>query len=250
MEAKERAVFDWSDSPHEFLDHMAEWTPPRRTQLAGVAIRLPEEGPTIEWRLSAQAARITSNKFSGQHANDNQEWPLAKLLRTEGNAHCMQLAERFRALWDTAHQPVQLIGTAADNLYVVHNQDGEGRSKGVKRLRGKKAQIDTPAKQRVRTNDETKKRAAPIAKKWNGDAPLIAAIDAKVELGMIRAKLAVTSQIIDAFESLVVEGKTLEETGLSLGFGTKGAKGAARALMMTGFEIVDRFWQARKRIAE
>lgn len=233
-------VFDRKTTEAPIVDKKAEWTPPRQNSARGVAVRLDGDGPTIEWRMSAQAARITSNKYSGQAANDNQDWPLAKLLRTEGNEHCLSLAERYRDLHDTATRPTQLIGKEADNLYVVENVDEEGKSKGVKVLKGKKASVDL---------QPARNRAAPVPKKWQGDWPILASIDAKRELAIIRAKLAYVPKILDAFEWSVVDGLTLEEIGKRLGAGSKGAKGEARARVFDGFEIVDRHWRAQGRRA-
>ncbi len=129
------------------------------------------------------------------------------------------------------------------DLFIVRNEDKDGRDKGQKVVTGKKAIMDTTARRAVATNDETKKRAASVPKKWNGDWPILAAIDAKRELAVIRAKLAYVPKILDAFEWSVVDGLTLEEIGKRLGAGSKGAKGEARARVFDGFGIVDRYWE-------
>lgn len=240
MIQSEIPVFDRRDMLPQIIEASTEWTPPRAINVRGVAIRLDGDGPTVEWRTAAQAARITSNKYSGQAANDNVDWPLAKLLRTEGNAHCLALAERYRDLHETATRPTELIGKEADNLYVVENIDEDGRSKGVKVLKGKKASVDVQPRRNM---------AAPVPKKWNGDWPILAAIDARRELAIIRAKLAYVPAIIDGFEWSVLDGLTLEEIGKRLGAGSKGAKGEARARVFDGFGIVDRHWQAQRKAA-
>lgn len=233
-------VFDRRDTLPEIIEPITGWTPPRTNHVRGVSVRLDSDGPTIEWRTAAQAARITSSKYSGQAANDNQDWPLAKLLRTEGNGDCLALAERYRDLHDTATRPTQLVGKEADNLYMVENVDQDGKSKGVKVLKGKKASVDVQPRRNM---------AAPVPKKWNGDWPILAAIDAKRELAIIRAKLAYVPKILDAFEWSVLDSLTLEEIGKRLGAGSKGAKGEARARVFDGFEIVDRYWRAQGRKA-
>lgn len=226
-----------------------EWAPRRTVRAPGVTVRLPTDGPSLQWRLDAQAARLTSNRYRGQAVNDNADWPLQKLLRTEKNEACLGLAIRYRDLHDMATRPCQLIGRETDNLYVVHNQDEEGNDKGPKVVTGKKANIDTPARRSAIAGDETKKRAAPVPKKWNGDWPILTAIDAKRELAYLRAKLAYVPNILDAFEWSVVDGETLEEIGKRLGAGSKGAKGEARARIFDGFGIVDRYWSAQRRRA-
>jgi len=234
----ETAVFDRRDMLPEIIEPANDWTPPRQAVRDSSKITAIEDGPTVEWRMDAQAARLTSNKFSGQAANDNLDWPLQKLLRTECNAECLALAERYRDLYDTAHQPTQLIGKEADNLFMVENTDEEGTSKGVKVVRGKKATADT---------QPTRNLAGPVPKKWNGDWPLLAALDAKRELAILRAKLGYVPKMLDAFEWAVCDGLTLEQIGKRLGAGSKGAKGEARARIFDGFEIVDRHWRAQRR---
>jgi hypothetical protein len=199
---------------------------------------------------SAPALRgIRLTNSAGKHANDNNDWPLAKLLRTERNDACLALAERYRALCDTATMPTQLIGREATNLFLVHREDDNGKSKGVKVVRGRKADLDTPAKRIVMAGTDGRPNAVPVPKKWNGDHAILAAIDARRELAILRARLAYVPKILDAFEWAVCDGLTLEAVGKRLGAGSKGAKGEARARIFDGFEIVDRFWRGRRRAA-
>lgn len=240
-------VFDRRDRLPEIRDTPSDWAPTRSKKLPGVSFRLANDGPDVGWRLDAQAARLTSNNYSGQAANDNQDWPLQKLLRTEGNEHCLTLSQRYRDLHDTATRPCQLVGREAQDLYVAHNEDEDGRDKGHKVVTGRKANIDTPSRRAIIASDECKKLAAPVPKKWNGDWPLLAAIDAKRELAVMRAKLAYVPSILDGFEWAVIDGLTLEAIGKRLGAGSKGAKGEARARIFDGFGIVDRYWQVKRR---
>lgn len=105
--------------------------------------------------------------------------------------------------------------------------------------------MDTAPRRIVMAGSETKTRAAPVPKKWNGDWPLLASIDAKRELAVLRHRLAYVAKILDAFEWAVVDSLTLAEIGARLGAGTKGAKGEARARIFDGFGIVDRFWRSQ-----
>ncbi|MBB2720571.1 hypothetical protein EFR00_17550 [Rhizobium sophoriradicis] len=247
---EEIPVFDRRDTILPIVQSADEWAPGRaRIKSKGIHLRLPNDGPDIEWRQAAQAARLTSNTLRGQHANDNEDWPLAKLLRTERNETCMALAERYRALHDAATMPTELIGREATNLFLVHREDGNGKSKGVKVVAGRKANLDTPAKRIAMAGVDGKAMGAPVAKKWNGDQAILAAIDAKRELAILRARLAYVPKILDAFEWAVCDGMTLEAIGKRLGAGSKGAKGEARARIFDGFEIVDRFWRDRRRAA-
>ena len=241
MAESEIPVFDRRDAIPTIIEAITEWEPPRSSTVRGVAIRLDGDGPAIEWRSAAQAARLTSNKYSGQAANDNVDWPLAKLLRTEANTHCLALAERYRDLHDTAARQTQLVGKEVDDTFhLVQRFDEDGKPKGLKVVTGKKAAVNA---------QPSRNRAAPVPKKWQGDWPLLAAIDAKKELAIIRAKLGYVPKILDAFEWSVVDSLTLEEIGKRLGAGSKGAKGEARARVFDGFELVDRYWRAQDRKA-
>lgn len=236
-------VFDRRDTLPTLVDGTDDWQPTRtRIRARGVTVKLPSDGPSEDHRIRAGQAWYSSHFFSGQAANDNQDWPLAKLLRTEKNEHCLALAERFRDLHDTAETPL-LAGREAADLYVVHNVDDDGKDKGAKVLTGRKANIDTAPRRIVMAGSETKARSAPVPKKWQGDWPLLASIDAKRELAVLRHRLAYVPKILDAFEWAVVDGLTLAEIGARLGAGSKGAKGEARARIFDGFEIVDRFWR-------
>ena len=127
-----------------------------------------------------------------------------------------------------------------DTFHLVQRFDEDGKPKGLKVVTGKKAAVNA---------QPSRNRAAPVPKKWQGDWPLLAAIDAKKELAIIRAKLGYVPKILDAFEWSVVDSLTLEEIGKRLGAGSKGAKGEARARVFDGFELVDRYWRAQDRKA-
>lgn len=257
---KELPVFDRRDTlPAIHLDD-GEWTP-RRTRVKRGDVVLMAGDPVPKIFLSVAPhdeierfrtngmAWYSSNGFNGQAANDNEDWPLQKLLRTEKNYHCLQLATRYRDLHDTASQPTQLIGKEAENLFLVENQAEEGRSKGVKVVTGKKVSVDTVPTKKTPAAENTRKLAVPVPKKWNGDLPILAAIDAKRELAILRYNLSYVPAILDAFEWSVVDGLTLEEVGKRLGAGSKGAKGEARARIFDGFGILDRYWRTHDRLA-
>lgn len=244
-------VFDRRDTPTAIQLDEGTWSPRRTRRKRGdVVLMAGDPLPKIFLSIATQAeleqfrtngtAWYSSERFNGQAANDNEDWPLQKLLRTERNDHCLQLATRYRDLHDTASRPTQLIGKECDNLFLVENHDEEGRPKGVKVVTGKKAQVDTEPRRNM---------ATPVPKKWNGDWPILAAIDAKRELAIVRAKLAYVPTILDAFEWSVVDGLTLDEIGKRLGAGSKGAKGEARARVFDGFGILDRYWRAQDRLA-
>ncbi|MBB4002636.1 hypothetical protein [Aurantimonas endophytica] len=223
-------------------DDSGEWSPPaRRLSIPGLVVRLPGDGPTIEHRLKAQAAWITSSRYSGQAANDNQDWPLAKLLRAEGDEHHLRLAERYREMHEAAHAVTDLIGRdASEGLYTAHRTDIDASSgklvdKGVRKV-GKAARAE--AHRGLRTEpSHPRPMSKPIPKPWEGDAVLIRQIDAQRELAQAQKALG---PLCVAFEAAVVGNDTLEEIGRAHGAGNKtGAKGAGRALVFLGFHELE-----------
>lgn len=250
----ETPVFDRRETPCVLPKIELDWQPLRRFTVRGASVTVACQGDpdpmpheddyeAVDRFIQRGSAWYSSEHYSGQAANDNKDWPLEKLLLTEKNEACLRLARRYRDLQDSATRPTQLIGQEADNLYVVINQDKAGKSKGVKVVTGRKANTETAPTRSKALTDQTKKRAAAVPKKWNGDWPILSAIDAKRELAFLRAKLAYVPKILDAFEWAVCDNLTLAEIGERLGAGSKGGKGEARARIFDGFGIVDRYWR-------
>ena len=242
------AVFDVARELPALVDEKGDWTPSKTKALPGVPVfRCGSDGPSTECRIKAQAVWTTSNRYSGQHVNDNKDWPLAKLLRAENNHHCLALAERYRAVFDAANEPCGLLGKdVADNVYIMTDlrldaSTGKMVDKGAKKVTGRKARLDDPAARSVNADpDKTKKRAKPVPKRWNGDWPLLHKIDTSRELADAQAALGWLRQ---AFEAAVCGGETLEAIGREHGVGNQaGAKGAGRALVYLGLQCIDEFW--------
>lgn len=244
-------VFDRRDTLPAILDTDTDWAPPRKHARRGVIIRMAGDPcRSFAWDRASEAERelwrhngaavYSAQWYDGQAANDNEDWPLQKLLRTEKNDYCLALAERYRAMHDIAMRPTSLLGREPVSLYLVQNVDSEGNHKGPKVTTGKKATVDT---------QPTRNRATPVPRAWTGDAALIATIDARSELAVLRHKLAYVPKILDAFEWAVCDNLTLAEIGARLGAGSKGAKGEARARIFDGFGIVDRYWRQQDRAA-
>ncbi len=251
------AVFDAARMPTRLTDATDDhtWSPPRLKGRRGIpVIRYGIDGPSVEHRVRAQAAWISSQRFSGQAANDNEDWPLAKLLRTEGQDDLLALAERYREMHDAAMSPTENRGTdAGDNIYLLADtrldeSTGALIDKGTKKVTGKKARLDETPRQALRTRaDQPRALAAPVAKKWNGDWPLINKIDAGRELAAAQAALG---PVREAFEAAVIGGETLETIGRDHGVGNKtGAKGAGRALVYLGLQFLDEHWRKPHRRA-
>jgi hypothetical protein len=245
-------VFDVAEESRELprlVDKQGEWCPPRQAGKRGRSVfRFGIDGPSDEHRVRSGVSFYSSGRYSGQHANDNQDWPLKKLLNTEGNDHCLALAERYRAMHDAANNPHDLIGKdLADNIYLMQRTDldeatGKLMDKGTKKVIGKKARLDMPATRTIIADpDKIKKRGKPIAKKWQGDWPLLNHIDAGRDLSRAQAALG---WLREGFEAAVIGSETLEAIGRDHGAGNlKGAMGAGRALVFLGFQAIDEFWQ-------
>ncbi|RWE25230.1 MAG: hypothetical protein EOS41_12340 [Mesorhizobium sp.] len=241
-------VFDRGRELPKLVDDLSDWTPPRIRAPKGVAVfRFGLDGPSTDSRIKAGQTWYSSSRYSGQHANDNKDWPLGRLLRTENNDHCLALAERYRAMYDSANEPVELVGKdLAENIYLMSDMrldesTGELVDKGPKKVSGKKARLDVQATRAVAADpDKTKRRAKSIPRKWNGDWPLLHAIDCRRELSAAQSALG---WLREAFEAACVGGETLESIGRAHGVGNQaGAKGAGRALVFLGLQCLDEFW--------
>lgn len=247
--ANDTPVFDVAREAPRFMDALGDWSPPRISRTVGIPVfRYGSDGPSVEHRVKAQEAWITSSRYSGQLSNDNLDWPLGKLLRAENNDHLLRIAERYRDLYHAAKEPTELRGKdLADNIYLMSDiredeSTGARENKGLKQAKGKKARLDMPATRAVVADpDKTKKRGKPIPKQWLGDWPLLHAIDSRRELALAQAALG---PLRDSFEAACVGGDTLETIGRDHGVGNKtGAKGGGRALVYLGLEVLDEYWR-------
>lgn len=244
---RETPVFDRARELPRIVDTDGEWTGKPPAPRAKLCFRYGLDGPSLQWRQDAQAARLTSNRYRGQAANDNIDWPLGKLLRAEGEDYLLKVAERYRDMWNAATAPNDLVGRdLADNIYIMSRTDldestGTLVDKGAKKVTGKKARLDIPATRAVMADpDKTKQRAKPIAKKWQGDWPLLHHIDCGRELAAARQALG---WLRDAFEAAVCHGEKLEAIGREHGVGNpKGAAGGGRALVFLGLQCMNEYW--------
>lgn len=254
LEKYEVPVFDRRNLTTLILNQADEWTPRRSTiKLRGGPVLLPNDGPTLAERQARNAAWQTSQHFSGQAANDNNDWPLQKLLRAEGHCEQLRTAERYRRVWDAANDNVQLVGRdPGDDIYLMANTDldastGRLKSSGVKVVTGRMARHENPPSKSTPADEQTKKRAAPIPKKWNGDMALVDHIDAKRELAAAQIALG---YLVSPLESAVCDGDTLEAIGRAHGVGSeKGAKAAGRVLVFLGLDAIAAHFGRHDRMA-
>lgn len=246
-------VFDRGRALPRIVDKQDEWTGARISLPRGIPVfRFGIDLPSEDYRIRAGQAWYSSNRFSGQHDNDNLDWPLAKLLRTERRDFHLKLAERYRDLWEAACGPWDLRGKEIGNdLYTLGDRrldesTGQFVDKGEKTVTGKKAQVDVAPKRALAADpDKTKKRAKPIPRAWHGDLILLHCIDAKRELEALRTALG---PLRADWEDIVCHGSTLEAVGKKREVGNKkGAAGAGRLVVNLGLDAVDQFWQQKFR---
>lgn len=207
--------------------------------------------PSADYRrMSAILARKQS--FGDPRAdNDNQDWPLAELLRRDGNEALLRVAERYKYIYESAQYVPKTVGTVADDFWSPEQRHGIGQD-GVLRNKGAKS-----GKRDIPLGDGTAKVAAisdevaeqimkdgpvtfprrpkmPVMGKWNGDAALIAAIDARPLLYRLQTALG---PLMDPFEDAVIGGMTLTDIGKNGGIGQHAA-GAGKFAVMLGLETV------------
>jgi hypothetical protein len=177
-------------------------------------------------------------------ANDNFGWPLAKALLAEKNHELLRYAIKYRQIESSANDQEPLLGSSplAGIVNVEHETyvrpDGELTYGKVHRSTSVDSIAKTPARKKSVANDQTTFASQRVAGPWRGDDRLNAMIDNKEMLGRLRAALGA---IVDPFEMLVLEGRTYEDAGRSMGvMPTRGAQYAARAMVHMGLLAVKR----------
>ncbi|MGU3494227.1 hypothetical protein ACLBXM_09315 [Xanthobacteraceae bacterium A53D] len=227
------------------------WTAEKRAASAAITAparkRIAEaqaaEASTVS-RITKRIAKRQSigDGWDGKAANDNIGWPLAKALLAAGDGELLKYAMRYRQIETSATSEVLLGGTSigADPVQVDQKTwvkpDGTVAYKGERQLTAAKFVGDIPSTQKVRTNDSTIKAAAPVAKKWNGDAKVIDHIDDTRRLAALRAALG---PLVEPFEEAVLHGATLEEVGRGVGTNARSAAMASgKAVVWMGLNVV------------
>lgn len=224
-----------------------EWSPRKLSSPRGAAIIRPGDGPSPDQFIASGLAWYAGEP-SREATNDN--WPLAKVLRRDGQDHCLSLADRYRDVFDRAHSPVDLIGRElGDDIFLMHRTDldastGNLKDKGPKRVTGKRhPEPDGSPRHGLRTDPaQPMQRARKVPKAWNGDWPILDRMDSLNELAALREELG---WLAEPFEAAVVNGETLEAVGVREGAG-QGAGAAGRVLVMRGMKAVDHYWNRRQ----
>jgi len=182
----------------ERLDNVrGDWHAGRNVVAVGARITLMDDGPS-------------NTKPMGD--NDNEEvvsWPLGKALKTDQQQRLLRAAAVYRRLFELAHATGVLRGSdMGDGIYRLDQRtwvrsDGEIVYKGARMITSGDPDPLAPTQS---TGGEKK----PVAKKWNGDAALIARIDARPLLAAIESRVGPPLQPV---EKAVLGGWTLESIG-------------------------------------
>jgi hypothetical protein len=211
------------------------------------------QAETLLARRRELVLRTSSGSLRAPPANDNQAWPLLAQLRKDGNDVLVAVAERYRAIYDAASATVPLVGTVLDDTFLplvqktANKTDPDARAKGALVIGGAppvgdgcfRAGIETEeladARRANNLKNPPRRARRPVAKKWNGDRFVIAAIDARRELKALRSALG---PLVEPFEDAVLHGKTLTEIGLDQGAGDKTAGAVGKAFVLKGLSTV------------
>jgi hypothetical protein len=185
------------------------------------------------------AARASYGKdWDGSADNDNAvNWPLARALVREGNTDLLKVAMAYRRVYDQAKSEAMLGGSGVSigdgvklDQYIKTHEDGEVEYKGPRK--SKAAEVDMPARMKIPAGGLSSTNISSVPKPWNGDAAVNDMIDAKAKLTRLQVRLG---HLCEPLELAVIDGRTLEEVGNSLGVANRGgAMAAGRAVVHMG----------------
>lgn len=230
--------------------------------IAGVLARRAEleakAAPSTDYtELSARLAK--RQEIGGVGAppdNDNDPWPLREQLKREGSEALLRVAERYRAIWDSANQDHTLMGSGASieatsllQSKTFNMVTGKDKRRGILRIKGAMPitdgnfQIAAPMVEdeenpAIKEGPKTFKRkpARRAPKKWNGDEPVLASIDSRKHIARLQAVLG---PLLEVFEDAVLHGETLAAIGEGRGAAGKASRApAGRVLVMMGLQAV------------
>lgn len=209
---------------------------------------------------SANYRKITASLAKRQSigdpraANDNKDWPLAEQLRRDGNEVLLRVAERYKHIYESAQYVPKTVGTIADEFWSpeqkhsINDKTGQIKNNGQKKSKTAASMpIDDGTYKAAAVTDDVaeailhngpvtfpRRPKMPVMGKWNGDAALIAAIDARPLLYRLQTALG---PLMDPFEDAVIGGMTLTEIGKNGGIGQH-ASGAGKYAVMLGLQCI------------
>ena len=219
-----------------------------------VKARRESVGPSKTYRKLSAQLRSRQSIGNPRADNDNQAWPLAEQLRRDGNEALLSVAERYRTVYEAAMYEPRLVGNQPDDFWSPEQNHSINQKTGKLKLNGQKRSktaaampVDDGTFKVVSVTDEAWEQmveAGPVTfprrpkmqmlRKWNGDAVLIAAIDAKPMLARLQVALG---PLLDVFEDAVISGMTFTDIGRTGGIGQHAA-GAGKFAVMLGLQTV------------
>jgi len=185
-------------------------------------------------RLGKRAA--IGKDWDGRADNDNINWPLATALLREGNTELLKAAVAYRRIHAQAHCGAVLGGSSAPlgkgmalDQRTHITASGNVVYKGARSVETAEPESQPTMKvlPYVAEDDGVERNTTRVPKPWNGDQPVNDMIDAQTKLVALRERLGA---LVEPLELSVVDGKTYQEVGNSVGVANRaGALGAGRA---------------------
>ncbi len=221
-------------------------SPQAKLDMGAIEAKRNLEQSAMHRERSRLAIRMKIGKdWDGTAVNDNIAWPLATALIREGNTELMKAAMAYRKIHTEAHSGAVLGGTvvAIGDGFALdrHTQIRADGNIAYKHIRQRTAaEVDIPARQYVPPfeDEETAelRNSVRIPKPWRGDEPVNNKMDAQTRLTSLRSILGV---LTEPLEMSVIDGKTYEEVGKTLGNAHKlPAIAAGRAAITLGLIAV------------
>lgn len=172
-------------------------------------------------RLGKRAA--IGKDWDGRADNDNINWPLATALLREGNTELLKAAVAYRRIHAQAHCGAVLGGSSAPlgkgmalDQRTHITASGNIVYKGARSVETAEPESQPMMKvlPYVAEDDGIERNVAKVPRPWNGDKPVNDMIDAQTKLIALRERLGA---LVEPLELSVVDGKTYQEVGNSLG---------------------------------
>jgi hypothetical protein len=221
--------------PRPAVDPAAALVEHRVTSQTAIERRAAESARMSGMLKAISKRQAKGNGWNGIADNDNLDFPLLKVLRGAGIADDMFVVMKSDKLGGAAD---------ADELIATGKMpNGEIKRKGQRVSEA--AHHDLPPKQKRSTDSDAPTvgyGVGPVAKKWNGDDALIAAIDGKPVLAELHAAMG---PLHSAFDDAALYALKLEDIGAKGGIGNpKGAMGAGRYAVFAALQELDDTWRA------
>jgi hypothetical protein len=222
----------------------------------GAGLNSPMKYTADEWpgvhaqkaRLAERMRHVKDDGWDGRMVHESKiDWPLSKAMLQDGNHELLRTAIKYRTIHEQATaEPLLGEGSVpAGELVILHRLsdrgDGTMISSGEVVLKTA-APTEFPAQRSTPTSSESKQKASPIPKPWNGDRAVNDAIDARDLLARLRSRLG---PLVEPLERAVIDGDTIQKVGGASGIrGRDQSIGAGKALIYTGLIIIRDYLQS------